>query len=56
MQNEGNHRQDEKTTLRIGGNNSKQSNLERINMKNIQACHAAQYPKNKQPNQKMGQN
>ena len=27
----------------------------RINLKNIQAAHAAQYQKNKQPNQKMGQ-
>ena len=27
----------------------------RINLKNIQAAHAAQYQKNKQPNQKVGQ-
>ena len=26
----------------------------RINLKNIQAAHAAQYQKNKQPNQKIG--
>ena len=36
-------------------NNSKWSNWHRINMKNIQAAHVAQYQKNKQPNQKMGQ-
>ena len=36
-------------------NNSKQSNQQRINLKSIQAAPAAQYQKNKQPNQKMGQ-
>ena len=55
MHNKENYKQGEKTALGMEENNSKQSNLERINMKNIQACHAAQYPKNKQPNQKMGQ-
>ena len=29
--------------------------LKRINLKNIQAAPAAQYKKNKRPNQKMGQ-
>ena len=28
---------------------------QRINLQNIQAAHAAQYQKNKQPNQKNGQ-
>ena len=28
---------------------------DRINLKNIQAAHAAQYQKNKRPNQKTGQ-
>ena len=28
---------------------------DRVNLKNIQAAHATQYQKNKQPNQKMGQ-
>ena len=28
---------------------------DRINLQNIQTAHAAQYQKNKQPNQKMGQ-
>ena len=38
----------------MGGNNSKWSNWQRINLKDIQAAHAAQYQKNEQPNQKMG--
>ena len=37
------------------GENSKQSNGQRINLKNIQATPAAQFQKNKRPNQKMGQ-
>ena len=44
-----------KTAFRMGENNSKWRNWPRINLKNIQAAHAAQYQKNKQPNQKMGQ-
>ena len=36
----------------MGENNSKQSKLQRIHLKNIQAAHAAQYQKNKQPNKK----
>ena len=55
LHNEGNYKQGEKTALRMGGNNSKWSDWQRINLKNIQAAHAAQYQKNKQPNQKMGQ-
>ena len=39
----------------MGENNSKQNNGQRINLKNIQVAHAAQFQKNKQPNQKMGQ-
>ena len=35
--------------------NSKQSNGQRINLKNIQATPAAQFQKNKRPNQKVGQ-
>ena len=41
------------TTLRMGENNSKWNNWQRINLQNIQAAHAAQYQKNKQPNQKV---
>ena len=40
---------------RLGENNSKWSNWQRINLKNIQATPAAQFQKNKWPNQKMGQ-
>ena len=36
----------------MGEKNSKQSNSQRINLKNIQAAHVAQFQKNKQPNQK----
>ena len=48
----GNYKQGEKTTLRMGGNNSKWNNWQRINFKNIQAAHTTQYQENKQPNQK----
>ena len=54
MHKEGNYNQGEKTTFRMGENNSKWSNWQRINLKNIQAALVAQYPKNK-PKQKMGQ-
>ena len=43
------------TALRLGENNSKPSNRQRINLKNIQATPPAQLQKNKWPNQKMGQ-
>ena len=36
-------------------NNNKRSNGQRINLKNIQATPAAQFQKNKRPNQKVGQ-
>ena len=39
----------------MGENNSKRSKWQIINLKNIQAAHAAQFQKNKRPNQKMGQ-
>ena len=55
MHNEGNDKQGEKTAFRIGENNSKLSNWQRINLKNIQATPAAQFQKNKWPNQKIGQ-
>ena len=38
----------------MGENICKRSNWHRINLQNIQAAHAAQYPKNKKPNPKMG--
>ena len=37
-----------------GGGNSKGSNWQRMNLQNITAAHAAQYQKNKQPNQTVG--
>ena len=40
------YKQGEKTALRLGKNNSKQSNRQRINLKNIQATPAAQFWKN----------
>ena len=55
MHSKGNYKQGEKTALRMGENNSKQSNRQRINLKNIQATPPAQLQKNKWPNQKMGQ-
>ena len=55
LHNEGNYKQSEKTAFWMGENNSKWSNWQRINLKNIQAAHAAQCQKNKRPNQKMGQ-
>ena len=49
------HCEGEKTAFRLGENNSKRSNRQRINLKNIQATPAAQFQKNKRPNQKVGQ-
>jgi len=49
LHNEGNYKQGEKTAFRMGENNSKWSNCQRINLKNIQAAHTAQYQKNKGP-------
>ena len=47
LNNEGNYKQAEKTTLRM------EENL-RINLQNIQVTHAAQYQKIKQSNPKLG--
>ena len=53
---EGNYKQGEKSAFRMGENNSKWSNRQRINLKNIQATPAAQFwEKKKWLNQKMGQ-
>ena len=54
LHSKGNHKQDEKTTFRMVENICKWSNGQRINLQNIKA-HAAQYHKNKQPNQKMAE-
>ena len=53
LHSKGNHKQDEKTTLRMGENICKRSNGQRINLQNLQTAHAAQYQKNKQPHLKM---
>ena len=47
MHNKGNYKQGEKTAFRMGENNSKRSNRQRINLKNIQSTPAAQFQKNK---------
>ena len=52
MPKERNYKQSEKTAFRMGEHNSKWSNWQIINLQNIQAAHAAQYQKNKQPNKK----
>ena len=54
MHNEGNYKQGEKITPKMGENNSKQSNWWRINLQNIRTAHAAQYQQNEQPNPKVG--
>ena len=55
LHNKGNYKQGEKTAFRMEENNSKRSDGQRINLKNIQATPAAQFQDNKRPNQKMGQ-
>jgi len=54
LHSKGNYKQGEKTILRMGENNSKWNNLQRINFQNTQAAHTTQYQKTKQPNQKVG--
>ena len=55
LHSKGNHKQDEKATLRMRENICEQSNRQGINLQNIQRAHAVQYQrKNKQPNQNMG--
>ena len=54
LHSKGNYKQDEKAILRMGENNSKLNNWQRINFQNIQAAHTTQYQTNKQPNQKVG--
>ena len=52
LDNEGNYKQGEKTAFRMGENNSKRSNWQRIILKNKQAAHETQYQTNKRPNKK----
>ena len=46
LHSKGNHKQDEKTTLRMGENICKRINGQRINIQNIQTVHTSQYQKN----------
>ena len=48
-------KQGEKTAFKMGEDNSKWSNWQTTNIKNIQATPTAQFQKNKRPNQKMSQ-
>ena len=48
-----NQEQDEKIALRMGKNILKWNNWQRINLKNIQTAHEAQYKKNKQSIKKL---
>ena len=54
LHSKGNHKQNEKTTYRMGEIIYKRSAQQGINLQNIQTAHAALYQRNKQPNQKMG--
>ena len=54
MHSKGNHKQNEKTTHRMGENIHKQCDWQGIILQNLQTAHAAQYLKNKEPNQKIG--
>ena len=55
LHSERNYKQGEKIAFRMGENNNKWSNWQRINLKNTQAAPEAQCEKNKQTNHKMGQ-
>ena len=47
--------QGEKTAFKTGANYNKSNNCPRVNLPRIQAAHATQYQKNKQPDQKVGE-
>ena len=46
LHSKGNYKQGEKTTLKMGENNSKWNHCQRINSQNIHAAHTTQYQKN----------
>ena len=54
MHSKGNHKQNEKTTHRMGENICRWYDRQGISLQNLQTVHAAKYHQNKQPNQKMG--
>ena len=51
----GNHKQNEKTTYRMGENVCKQWNQQGINFQNIQTAHTTQYQKKQTTQSKNGQ-
>ena len=53
MHSKGKHKHNKKTTYRMGENICKWCDWQEINLQNLQTAYAAQYQKNKQPNQKM---
>ena len=54
MHSKGNFKQDEKTTLRMGENNQKRSNCQKLNPPNIQVVHIANIRKTNNLIKKMG--
>ena len=54
LHSKGNYKQGVKTSLRMGENNSKWNNWQRINFQNIQAAHTTQCQKNNYPIKKWG--
>ena len=54
LESKGNYKQSEEAAFRMGENNSKWNDWQRINLQNIKAVHTAKYQKNEQPNQKVG--
>ena len=53
MHSRGNYKQGERITIRMGENDSKWNNLQRVDLQNIQAAHVAQDQKNRHFNQKV---
>ena len=52
----GKHKQNEKTTHRLGENICKWCDWQVLNFQNVKTAHTTQPQKGKQPNQKNGQN
>ena len=55
LHSKGNHKQNKKTTHRMGENICKRSDQQGINLQNIQIAHAAQYQKKNQKQTKKNQ-
>ena len=54
LHSKGNHKQNEKTTYRLGENICKWCDWQGVNFQNIPTAHTTQQQKNKQPNGKTG--